>query len=238
MARAMTGSAAPSTFPELGPFLGHLASPDAPGSRDPELEPVRLAMLSALFERAGRARAMLARGDAAGSRGALSRETWLGIWGEAVAGAAGALLGGTERRLRDAALVSRIRSRRIAALLPGGEDRRILGARLASAGIGLEQATLELARDSLDWDETVRRCAGELTGAWDQLMVLARQEREFWDRRIADVRSWRRPWRPFILGAAALLLLAAWLGLVLGGYLPVPGFLRPLTDWYWSLPWP
>lgn len=223
---------------ELGPFLGHLASPDAPGSRDPELEPVRLAMLSALFERAGRARALLASGDAPAARAALSRDAWLGIWEAAVAGAAEALLSGVERRFREAAAVSRLRPRKVSSRLPGAEDRRILDARLGSAGMGLEQAALELARGSLDWDEAIRRTAGEFTGAWDQLLALARQERDFWDRRVAAVRAWRRPWRPLILGGGAALVLAVWLGLVLGGYLPVPGFLRPLTDWYWSLPWP
>ncbi len=225
-------------IPELGPFLGHVASAEAPVTRDPELEPVRLAMLSALFERAGRARALLAGGDAAGSRAALSREVWLEVWEETVAGAAGALLSGIDRRLRDAVAVSRIRRKNAVALLPGAEDRRMLGARLGSAGMGLEQATLELTKPALDWDEAIRRTAGELTGAWDQLVVLVRQERDVWDRRIADVRAWRRPWRPLVLTATAFLLVALWLGLLLGGFLPVPGFLRPLAEWYWGLPWP
>jgi len=225
-------------LPELGPFLGHLASPDAPAFRDPELEPVRVTMLSALFARVARSRALLETGEVAGSREALSREAWLAIWDEAVAGTTAALLTGIERRLRDAAAISRIRRKALASLLPVAEDRRILGARLASAGMGLEEATLELGKPSSDWDESIRRTAGELTGAWDRLLALARQERDFWDRRVADVRAWRRPWRPLILSAVALLLLATWLGLELGGFLPVPGFLRPLTDWYWSLPWP
>ena len=234
----MTGAPVLPSLPELGPFLGHLATADAPASRDPELEPVRLAMLSALFQRAGRVRALLADGDAEGARAVMSPEVWLGIWEGAVAGAAEALLSGIERRLRDAAAGSRIRPRKVAALLPGAEDRRILDARLASAGIGLEQTLLELAKPGLEWDESLRRTAGELTGAWDQLVALARQERGFWERRVADVRAWRRPWRPLLLTGAALLLLAVWVGLVLGGYLPVPAFLRPLTEWYWSRPWP
>lgn len=234
----MTDSSTLSSLPELGPLLGHLASPDAPASRDPELEPVRLALLSALFERAGKARALLAAGDSGAARAALAREVWLGIWEGAVAATLTALLTGIERRLRDAASISRIGRKRTASLLPSPEDRRILGARLGSAGMGLEQATLELAKPSLEWDEALRRTAGELTDGWDRLVALARQERDFWERRIADVRAWRRSWRPLVLAATALLLLAIWLGLVLGGYLPVPGFLRPLTDWYWSLPWP
>lgn len=223
---------------EIGPFLGHLASPDAPGSRDPELEPVRLQLLTSLFQRAGASRVRFAEGDVGGGRAALSREAWLGVWDEAVKGAVAALLSGLERRLREAAAVSRIGSKKMAALLPGTEDRRILAARLASAGTGLEDATLELSRPGPEWDESIRRTAGELTAAWDQLLLLARQERDVWDRRVADVKAWKRPWRPLVLTATALLLIAGWLGLVLGGFLPVPGLLRPLTDWYWSLPWP
>ncbi|HEU5218693.1 MAG TPA: hypothetical protein VFU23_08535, partial [Gemmatimonadales bacterium] len=169
---------------------------------------------------------------------ALSREAWIGIWEDAVTAATVALLGGIERRLRDAAAVSRIRARKVAALLPTAEDRRILGARLASAGMGLEQAAADLDRPDRDWEESLRRTAGELTGAWDRLVILVRHERDFWERRIAVVRAWRRPWGPLVLVAGALLVLSLGLGLVLGGFLPVPPFLRPLTDWYWSLPWP
>jgi len=108
----------------------------------------------------------------------------------------------------------------------------------SSAGIGLEEATRELGNPEVEWGEAIRRTAGELTGAWDQLRAMARQEYDTWDRRTSQIREWRRPWRPLVLVGVAFLLLAAWLGLVLGGFLPVPVFLQPLADWYWGLPWP
>jgi hypothetical protein len=238
MASGMTGAALQAGLPELGPLLGRLAAPDAPVSRDRDLEPVRLELLSALFERAGKAREHLAAGDVAAARATLNRETWLALWEQAVSGAGAALLAGIERRMRDAAAVSRLPARRLAARLPDDEERRVLVARLSSAGIGLEEATKELANPAIEWSETIRRTAGELTGAWDLLRAMVGQEIDSWDRRTSQVREWRRPWRPLVLAGIALFVLAAWIGLVLGGFLPVPGFLRPVAEWYWSLPWP
>ena len=143
-----------------------------------------------------------------------------------------------ERRIRDAAVISRFPDRLIAKRLPDAEERRVLTARLSSAGIGLEEATKELGNPAIEWGEAIRRTAGELTGAWDQLRALAGQEYDAWDRRTIQIRDWRRPWRPLLLTGVALLVLAIWLGMVLGGFLPVPGFMRPVADWYWRLPWP
>jgi hypothetical protein len=61
------------------------------------------------------------------------------------------------------------------------------------------------------------------------------RELELWDRRASAIRAWRRPWFPLLLTGAVLLAAAAWLGLVLGGYLPAPAWLRPFTDWVWNL---
>lgn len=225
-------------LPELGPLLGHLAAPDPPTSRDRDLEPVRVELLSELFERAGKAREKLAAGDVAAARAVLGRDAWLAIWERAVAAAGSAMLAGIERRIRDAALISRFPDRLVAKRLPDAEERRVLTARLSSAGIGLEEASKELGNPAIAWGEAIRRTAGELTGAWDQLRTLAEQEYGAWDRRTIQIRDWRRPWRPLVLSGVALLVLAIWLGMVLGGFLPVPGFMRPIADWYWRLPWP
>ena len=234
----MTGARPPGELPELGPLLGRLAAPDTPATRDRDLEPVRVALLSELFERAGRARERLAAGDAAAARAVLGRDTWLAIWERAVSEASSAMFAGIERRIRDAAAVSRFPGRQVGARLPDAEERRVLTARFSSAGIGLEEVSRELGNPAVEWGEAVRRTAGEFTGAWDQLRALARQEYDAWERRTTQIREWRRPWRPLVLVGVALLSLAVWLGLVLGGFLPVPGFLQPLADWYWSLPWP
>jgi hypothetical protein len=225
-------------LPELGPLLGRLAAPDTPAIRDRDLEPVRIALLSELFERAGRAREQLAAGDAAAARATLGRDTWLAIWERAVSEASTAMFAGIERRIRDAAAISRFPGRRVQTRLPDAEERRVLTARFSSAGIGLEEVTRDLGNPAVEWAEAIRRTAGEFTGAWDQLRAMARQEHDSWERRTMQIREWRRPWRPLVLVGVALLLLAVWLGLMLGGFLPVPAFLRPLAAWYWSLPWP
>lgn len=234
----MTGTTPALVLPELGPLLGKLAAADASDLRDRELEPVRLELLTAVFDRAGRARELVARGDAVGALTFLGRETWLEIWERAVAGVTAAVMTAIERQLREAATVSRIGRQRLAARLPSAEDRRILAARLSAAGMGLERRSIELGTSGALWGDTLRVIAGELAAAWEIAATLAHQEFAFWDRRIAEVRAWRRPWRPLAIGGATAIAVATWLGLVLGGYLPAPGFLKPLADWYWSIGWP
>ena len=74
--------------------------------------------------------------------------------------------------------------------------------------------------------------------AWQRLIRAAEDEMSIWDRRIEEIRIWRRPWLPLVVGGGIALGIGAWLGMVLGGYLPVPGPLRPFAEWVWSLPWP
>ncbi|HEY9519122.1 MAG TPA: hypothetical protein VIQ98_07670, partial [Gemmatimonadales bacterium] len=128
--------------------------------------------------------------------------------------------------------------RRLATQLPSAEDRAVLTARLNAAGMGLEAAAPALDARGEEWDQAARRAAGELEQAWQRLIRAAEDEMSNWDRRIQDIESWRRPWLPLIVGGSLALGIGAWLGLVLGGYLPLPGLLRPLAEWIWSLPWP
>jgi ferric-dicitrate binding protein FerR (iron transport regulator) len=104
--------------------------------------------------------------------------------------------------------------------------------------MGLEAAAPSLDASGEEWDQAARRTAGELEQAWQRLRRTAEDEMSFWDRRIEAIRSWRRPWLPLLAGGGVALGLGTWLGLVLGGYLPVPGLLRPFAEWIWSLPWP
>ena len=73
--------------------------------------------------------------------------------------------------------------------------------------------------------------------AWQHLLKTARGELSGWEHRADVIRRWRRSWTPILLGGTLALVLSVWLGLMLGGYLPVPGPLRPLAEWIWSLPW-
>jgi hypothetical protein len=62
----------------------------------------------------------------------------------------------------------------------------------------------------------------------------AREEQDRWKAEIERVRAWRRPTLVLWLLSAAILAAATYLGLVLGGFLPVPSPLRPLAEFWWS----
>jgi hypothetical protein len=224
------------TLPELGPLLGGLVTaPVEQSAVLARLDPVRLDLLTALFDKAGAARALLSAGDEAGGRKALGPAAWLEVWEQAVAAVARSVENEVERRLRDAAMVSRYPAKRLAAALPDAEERRLLAARLSAAGSGLETAVGLLLDDSRPWNEAIRLVTGELQTAWQQLSAAALREIERWERRAGEIRAWRRPWLPLLLGGAALLGIAGYLGLVLGGYLQVPAWLRPFAEWVWNL---
>jgi hypothetical protein len=231
-----SGRETDTRLPELGPLLGQLvAAPVEQASPLASLAVARLDLLSALFVRAGAARALLAQGDEPAARAALGKAAWLAVWEETVAEAGKGIIDECARRLRESARVSRYPAKRLASALPDAEARRMLAARLSAAGIGLEETTSLLDDDSRDWAEALRRVSGELQAAWDRLSDTATSELEHWERRAAEIRAWRRPWLPLLLVGTLLLALAIWLGLVLGGYLPAPGWLSPLTRWIWSL---
>jgi hypothetical protein len=226
----------PELLPELGPLLGRLVAP--PAERSPieaGFDQVRLELLSALFDRAREARDLLAGGDEPAAHSALGGGVWLGVWEQAVSAVTRAVSGEIELRIREAATLSRYPRKRLAAALPDAEALRLLAARLSATGIELEAALERLGELSRPWQEGLRRAAGELEAAWERLLATAREELLTWDQRAAAIRAWRRPWQPLLLVSAVLFGLAIWLGLVLGGFLSAPGWLRPLTDWVWNL---
>jgi hypothetical protein len=225
-------------IPELGPLLGTLVEPPDHDGEEAALDQTRLAMVDAVFARAAQARRHLAQGEEETARTALGGSAWLEIWDGAAARSAATLIERTERRMREAAAYSRFPARRLAVQLPSAEDRAVLTAKLNAAGMGLEAAGPALDAWGAEWDQAARRAAGELEQAWQRLVRTAEDEMSIWDRRIEDIRTWRRPWLPLVVGGGIALGLGAWLGLVFGGYLPVPGPLRPFAEWVWSLPWP
>ncbi|HEY9384450.1 MAG TPA: hypothetical protein VIP80_13150 [Gemmatimonadales bacterium] len=226
----------PELLPELGPLLGRLVAP--PAERSPleaSFDQARLELLSALFDRAREARDLLAGGDEPAAHAALGGGVWLGLWEQAVSAVTRAVSGEIELRVREAATLSRYPRKRLAAALPDAEALRLLAARLSATGIELEASLERLGELSRPWQEGLRRVAGELEASWERLLATAREELLTWDQLAATVRVWRRPWQPLLLVSAVLLGLASWLGLVLGGFLRAPGWLRPLTDWVWNL---
>lgn len=226
----------PLLLPELGPLLGRLVGPPAEQSPiDAELDQIRLDLLTQLFERGRAARDVLSRGDSAAARAALGGGVWLDVWGHAVTAVTRALSEETQRRLREAAALSRYPARRLTQALPDAETLRLLAARLSATGMGLEEAALRMGEAAFPWLEGLRRMGGELEASWELLLAAARAELASLDARAAAIAAWRRPWRPFLIVTAVVLSLLVWLGLVLGGYLVAPEWLRPLTNWVWNL---
>ncbi len=223
---------------EIGPLLGGVLTPTPEHVTPvPGLDRVRLELVSGLLARAGQARARLAAGAGAAVAQAIGADAWLELWRTAVAGACNRTLVEIETRVRNAALVSRMPPRLLAARLPTPEDRRVLQARLDAAGIALEAAAARLDRDPEPSADALRRVAGELELAWAAACRVVRIELDQWEAVIAEIRDWRRPWIGFIAASALALSLAVWIGLVLGGYLPVPEWMRPFAEWAWSTGW-
>jgi hypothetical protein len=240
------------TVPELGPSLGRLADPPSlpsnPSSSSLPLEDLRLNLVSGIFDMAGAARSFMAAGDRQGAISSLGRVAWLDRWEKAVAGAAQRLADAVNDRLRAAATESRLPERRLLPLLLRPEDVRAIASRLGSGGAGfvaaldaLEQtvpaAAASGARGRLgqeEWQVALASAARRLESAWLALLENTRQEQFRWNRDIERVRSWRRPTWPLWLLTSFVLLALGYLGLVLGGYLPVPEPLQGMAEFVWS----
>jgi hypothetical protein len=240
------------TIPELGPSLGKLVDPPATradrGSLDLVLDDIRMDLVTGIFELAGAARSFAAAGDRQSAVASLSRVAWLGLWERAVAASADRLAQVVNARMADAATESRLPATQLQASLLRAEDVRAIASRLGSGGAGfvgaldaMEQtvpgASASGSRGRAgqdDWERALAGSARRLEAAWLGLLGIARLEQDRWKVEIERVRSWRRPRRLLWLITGAALAAATYLGLVLGGYLPVPGPLRPLAELWWS----
>jgi hypothetical protein len=238
--------------PELGPSLGRLSDPPVvaanPGALGVVLEDIRLDLVTRIFDVAGAARSFMAAGDRQGAVSSLGRVAWLELWERAVSTAAQRLAEVVNARLRDAATESRLPPSRLAAFLLTAEDIRAIGSRLGSGGASfvsaldaLEQtvpaAAASGARGRLgqeEWQLALATAARRLESAWLALTDAAQAEQDRWRGEIERVRSWRRPRWPLWLITLAVFLVLGYLGLLLGGYLPVPPPLRGMAEFWWS----
>jgi hypothetical protein len=236
------------TVPELGPSLGRLVDPPpgAAGGSLVVLDDIRLRMVSALFELAGAARAFAASGDRDGAVASLGRVEWLGCWERAVEASASRIVAEANAGLVLAAEESRFPRRRLARLQLADEDTRAVAARLGSGGGPFVAALDALAEAgggaagrspetrAREWREAVTAAARRLESAWLALEASAAIEQEHWAAEITQVRRWRRPTWSLWLLTVAVFAAAGYLGLVLGGYLPVPSALRGLAVFWWT----
>lgn len=222
-------------FPELGPWLGRLTAARAPGAALPGLDEIRLALVGELFEAAARVRAAEVRGEPE-TGPILDAAAWLGFYRSAARQAAALVTEEVHRRIAAAAMISRIPHRQLARRLPDAEDVAIVGHRAEAAGIPLER--LVGASSTNDQAGQAQRAAAALQEAWDRLEVAMSEELGRWTAVARGIESWRRDPRPLWVATVLAVAFAIWLGLSIGGYLPAPGLIGSVRDWWWSLPWP
>jgi hypothetical protein len=236
--------------PELGPSLGRLVDPARPatGPLGLAFDDVRLELVTALFDLAGASRSFAAAGDRDGAVSSLGRVAWLGAWERAVEACAARIMRTANAGLRAAAVESRYPARRLQRLLLTDEDTRAIEARIGSGGApmvaaldGLEHAAHGVAaRTPGDaspadaWREALGGVARRIESAWLALERSAWAEQARWSSEIARVRAWRRPGWPVWMVTVAVLAGAIYVGLVLGGYLPVPPALEGLAAFWWA----
>jgi hypothetical protein len=208
---------------------------------------IRLDLVTGIFDLAGAAREFAAAGDRDGAMASLGRVAWTGLWERAV-GAAASRIGDTANTsLRQAAAESRLPKRRLRTMMLTPTDVRAIAARIGAGGAPFIGAldTLEAAVHSAsggarasdrfdEWKKALEGSARRLESAWLAMVAAAENEEQHWRREVERVKAWRRPMWPVWLVSALVVAGLGYLGLVLGGYVPVPRMLTGLTDFWWS----
>jgi hypothetical protein len=233
--------------PELGPSLGRLTEPGPESGAEGlgiRLDDIRLRLVTDVFELAGAARGFATAGDEQGAMASLSRVAWLGLWEKALAAAADRITASVNTGLEVAAEESRYPRRRLEPLRLRADDTRAIAARLGRGGAAFVAALDLLEQTSRGasangeavraWREQLNAAARRLEAAWLALEVAATEEQRHWQADLERVRRWHRPRWPLWLITVLVLGAAAYLGLVLGGYLPVPSALEGLAHWWWA----
>jgi hypothetical protein len=213
----------PLRVPELGPYLGKVITGTGKDPGGLELDALRYRLATRLFESAGEARRLAAREERQAALAAVGRTAWLEAWEETVAGVAEMLMARVTAWIDAAALAVRMPNRRRERLELGAAEQGALAARLGSAGA--EQATALERLEVEAWQDALTTCARRLEAAWLELEQAIDVEVARWRRVVGEVERWRRPLWPVVVVGAIALAAAVWLGLILGGYIGVPGWL-------------
>jgi len=229
----------PLRVPELGPSLGRLLSVTVRSGAVRWLDPVRNKLGTRIIECGGEARRLAASGERSATLATIGTEIWKQTWDEAVSSATELLVERIDAHLEAEAMAVGMGRRHRARLSVGPQQKRALMARLGSMGADLitvldeleEHAELALTATGLepekvrDWQDTLGVAARKLESAW--LALEQAVANEVAQRlRIADqIANWRKPVWPVLIVAAAIVPVAVWFGLVLGGFLTAPGWL-------------
>ena len=235
-----------SLIPELGPSLGRLtARATSPGRAPVVLDDFRLELVTTVFEHAAAARAF--GDDAAAVASALNRAAWLAAWEATVAAVAARLADYVERQLASAAAESRLPQRLRSTLVLSESDRRAIAGRLGLGSFAFLRSLDALERTVpavsasaprgaaavQEWQEALLGVARRLESAWLALEEAAEREPAVWAESIERTRRWRRPLWPLWAITGLVVLVAGYVGLVFGGYLPAVGPVGALARAWW-----
>ncbi len=237
--------------PELGPSLGRLGDPPLGAVAGPlgaRLDDIRLRLVTGVFELAGVSRAFAAAGDPDGAMASLNRVAWLALWEKAVGASAERVAATVNARFEAAAAEARFPRWRLRAALLTPDDTHAIAARLGGGGgpfvaaldeleYALHGATTHRSREGpagAAWRSALTAAGRRLEAAWLELEQAAAAEQRRWQVDVERVRVWRLPRWPLWLLTAIVLAGATYLGLVLGGYVPVPPPLAGFAEFWWS----
>lgn len=236
-------------LPELGPWLGRLCNPGAASKvrHFVPLDDIRLALATGVLDLAGAARGFSAD-DHAAIVGSLHPRSWRQLWDKALGDASSRTAGAINAGFAAAAAESRFPRRKLARLQVSDTELAAMRARLGAGAIPLEHALVRLeelagAAGSSGrgsdaafgrWSDGLTTAARQLESAWMALELAADREGARWQVEIDRLRHWTRPRWPLWLITALVLAAATWLGLVLGGFLKVPGWLLPFAEFWWT----
>lgn len=240
----MPRSSTEPVIPELGPLLGRLTEPAAAAPRGIPLDDIRLTLVTELFDLAAAARDFAREGDASSAVQSLNRQSWAAAWDRAVTAAADRIAERVDARLRSAAAESRLPAARLGKVLLSPEERRGIEVRIGVGGAALFEALDEMesqvressrAGDFAEvWRTALVSVARSVESAWIALEDAAVREAAAWEEDVAQVRAWRRPGWPLLALIVVVTAAAVYLGLVLGGFLPLPSLLEPFAEWWWA----
>lgn len=246
---AVAGSAL--VIPELGPPLGRLVAPPPPAPGSPagwiRLDDIRITLVTQLFELLADARRWAREGDRELALATVNREAWEGVWSKAVQEVAQRAGAAISDRMVAAAKEVRLPAKRIANLTLDAVEVRALAARLAHGSAPLQQSLVALDQSAslarsdrapadavIAWQDALTTAARRLEAAWIALDEALAKEWRAWETEVEDLRRWQRARWPLVLTGVTLFAVALYLGLVLGGYLPVPGPLKGPVNALWT----
>ena len=221
-------------LPEFGPALGRLVLPGEAGGVAGLLAPVRIALVTRVLTAAGEARQAIAAGDERTAHAALQPSVWAALWDQAAEESAALLTAEVDGRITAAAVSARMPAWRVERHRVTPQEHRAMHARLgAVAGALLRTAGSLDGISGAAWANQALATARRLESAWGDLVRVAERELAEWEADVQAVAAWKRARWPLWAFSAAVLIVATCLGLVIGGYLPVPAFLRPFAEYWW-----